>query len=171
MWNSLFHALCAIPISFGGTPMRYKLTLLLPALFILTGTSCYHSSGSGVTGRFDYLFFVRQGGGDKIFTVSQEPSIDGVLVLVTRYQFRDTTVRFIADRNQIDATVLKALDDALYSRISIQGDFHQPTQPTGTWAHLYMVRAGERFEITNPDLRNGLLPFEALVENKLNQPH
>jgi hypothetical protein len=57
----------------------------------------------------------------------------------------------------------------VHGRVIITGDFHQSTLPTGTWAFLYMVRDGQRFEVTNTDLRNRLMGFETLVQQHFPQ--
>ena len=150
--------------------MRIHFSSLVSALLLLGSTSCNHSSGDGASGPFDYLFFVRQGGGDKVFTVNQQPFVGGVSIIVTRIHFRDTVVQFVSAPDQANAVTFSSFDDALHAKIPIEGNFSQPTSDAGSWAYLYMVRAGQRFEITNSELRNRLLGFEALVENKLPLP-
>ena len=151
--------------------MRDHISYLIIALLLAAFASCEKESGPAATQSFDYLFFVRQGGGDKVFTVRQAPYTDAVSIFITRIQFRDTLFQFLSNRNQVNDVAFASLDDALHRRIPIEGDLRQPTEPTGTWARLYMVWAGQRFEITNTDLRARLLGFEALVEDRLPQSH
>ena len=131
--------------------------------FVLVSGCDQGSTGPG-QGFFDYLLIVRQGGGDKSFTVKSMPTVGRVEISVSRYQFRDTLVQFQCGPDPSSTDAFNALNNALYGGIVITGDFHQSSLPTGTWAFLYMVRDGERHEITNTELRNKLLGFEALVQ-------
>ena len=121
------------------------------------------STGPGI-GYFDYFLFVRQGGGDKSFTVQSMPTGGLVEICASRYQFRDTLVQFQCGPDPSSRDAFSALNDALHGRVIITGDFHQSSLPTGTWAFLYLIRDGERYEITNTELRNKLLGFETLVQ-------
>jgi hypothetical protein len=133
-------------------------------ILLVANISCDQgASGPGIR-YYDSLLFVRGGGGDKSFTVVPLQSPKLVEISVTRYQFRDTLVSFQCNSDESSAGAFSSLDDAMHDRVTITGDFHQSTLPTGTWAFLYMVRNSDKSEITNTDLRNQLLGFEALVQ-------
>jgi hypothetical protein len=134
-------------------------------VLLIANISCDQGSSGPGDRIYDYLLIVRNGGGDKSFTVQPLISFTLVDIYVTRYQFRDTLVFFQGSSDESSASAFSSLDDAMHGRVIITGDFHQSTLPTGTWAFLYMVRDTNRFEITNSDLRNQLLGFEALVQH------
>lgn len=145
-------------------------TLILVCLILLVANiSCDQgASGPGIR-YYDYLLIIRGGGGDKSFTVQPLLSFKLVEIYVTHYQFRDTLVSFQCSSDESSAGAFSSLDDAMHDRVTITGDFHQPTLPTGTWAFLYMVQNGDKTEITNIDLRNQLLGFETLVQQHFPQ--
>ncbi len=60
--------------------------------FALLGLAIGCHEGSNRT--FDRLLFVRQGAGDKAFTVEPSGLPDALTVVVTHWQFRDTLVEF-----------------------------------------------------------------------------
>ena len=146
---------------------------LLSQLFlVLAITTITCDQGANQTGArvYDHVLFVRQGGGDKMFTIEPVQPPDIISIAVSRYQFRDTLVQFHCSRDGSTSDLFDALFQTLNGGIEIKGDFRQPTVPTGTWAFLYVVRNGEQLEITNTDLRNRLLPFERLVESYFPPP-
>jgi hypothetical protein len=140
-----------------------QLIRLLPVALLLLLASCSEES----MGKFDNFLFVRQGGGEKTFTLAPTHAVDTVEVSISRYDFRDTVIQFRCGSDPSNSVMFVALDNALRGRTLITGDFHQPTNPTGTWAHLYMVRGMTQYEITNTNLRDELLGFEAIIERHL----
>ena len=134
-------------------------------ILLIANISCDQGSSGPGDRIYDNLLIIRNGGGDKSFTVQTLFSFKLVDICVTRYQFRDTLVSFQCNSDESSASAFSSLDDAVHGRVIITGDFHQSTLPTGTWAFLYMIRDGNRFEITNTDLRNQLLGFETLVRH------
>jgi hypothetical protein len=138
-------------------------------VLLVANISCDQGSTGPGSRSFDYLLLIREGGGDKSFTVQPLLSFKLVDICVTRYQFRNTLVSFQCNADESSASAFSSLDDAVHGRVIITGDFHQSTLPTGTWAFLYMVRDSLRFEITNTELRNQLLGFETLVQQHFPQ--
>ncbi|MGA9121161.1 MAG: hypothetical protein WB699_17480 [Bacteroidota bacterium] len=139
-----------------------SLFLILTVLFL-----CLPSCDKGSTdppGTYEYLRFVRNGGGDKIFTVEPSTKSNSVDIAVSRYAFRDTSMQFQCGCGFELADAFAALNAALKGQCSIAGSYHQSTLPTGTWARLILVRNREEIEITNVELRNRLMPFEKAVE-------
>lgn len=142
--------------------MRFIVVCCVALLAFLPSCS---SGPTEPTNGFDHLLFVREGAGERTFTVTQASAVDTVEISVSKYNFRDTLVQFPSCSDQSNADVFHALDDALHGRVPIAGDFQQSTLPTGTWAFLYVVHDSQRVEITNTDLRNRLLPFETIVRS------
>jgi hypothetical protein len=113
------------------------------------------------------MLFVRQGGGDKAFSVYPTNSADTFHVTVTHFEFRDTTVQLSLARDNGNAAAFDALTQTLHGKSQLFGDFEQSTLPTGTWSYLYVVKGAQRYEITNTDLRNVLSGFENIVKAKM----
>jgi hypothetical protein len=141
-----------------------RIFTLVCAILLVANISCDQGSIGSGSRVFDHLLISREGGGDKSFTVLPLQSPKVVLISVTRYQFRDTLASFQCTSDGNSEGAFTSLDDAIHGRVTISGDFHQSTLPTGTWVFLYMVRDGDRSEITNADLRNQLLGFEVVVQ-------
>jgi hypothetical protein len=118
-------------------------------------------------GYYESMHFIRNGGGDMEFTLYPTDNTDRVTAIVSRYQFRDTTVQMRIDNSADNAVAFSLLHKAMNNQMVINGDFQQPTAPTGTWAFVYMVANQKETEVTNTDLRNSLLRFEQLVRAKM----
>ena len=140
--------------------MHVRLLTHVCFILILSFVAC----DNGADSTFDHLLFVRQGGGDKAFTIEPTGALEAVTIVVTRWQFRDTLVQFRCAPDPNTSGLFNSLFAALNGQSQIAGDFQQSTLPTGTWAYLYVVRDGQQVQITNTDLRNQLLPFEDLVK-------
>jgi hypothetical protein len=145
--------------------MRFILVCIVTSVALLS--SCSKGPTNPTVGS-GHLLFVREGAGTMTFTVTQSPKVNVVAISVTKYNFRDTLVDFPSSSDNTNADAYLALEDALHDRVSISGDFKQPTAPTGTWAFLYVVRDSQTVEITNSDLRNRLLPLETIVQKHFN---
>ncbi len=116
---------------------------------------------------FDRMLFQRSGGGDLIFSAYPTSSVDTFKILVTRKDFRDTTINIIVTKGITTISVFDTLTQALSHRIELTGSFKQDTIPTGTWALIYFVAGDEKTEVTNIDLRITLLKVEQMVRAKL----
>lgn len=141
----------------------HSITLLL-LILILAGCK---NDANGITGTYSSMHFVRQGGGDINFKLSPTPNSDQLLAVVSRYNFRDTTINVFVNSNADISSGFIAFRMALKNEITISGDFQQSTAPTGSWTHLYMSNNGSDTEITNTALRNTLIQFEQQVRNKI----
>jgi hypothetical protein len=110
------------------------------------------------------ILFNREGGGSKEFYVTTNSSHD-IIANVIRYDFRDTnytTTVFAEDSGRLSNLISNIMDN----KVTITGDFHQSTKPTGTWAYLYVVSVNNTLtEITNTSVRDSLMKLEMMVEN------
>jgi peroxiredoxin len=135
-------------------------------LFIVMCTGC-KKDATIVKGFYDSMHFVREGGGQIEFIIYSTDSSDKLKAVVTKYDFRDTTIQIIIDINNEIALSFSSLNEAMNNQIQINGDFQQSTLHTGTWAYIYLVSDNKETEVTNTELRNSLLKFEQLVKNKI----
>ena len=144
--------------------MKTRSITLLLLILILAGCK---NDANGITGTYSSMHFVRKGGGDIDFRLSPIPNSDQLQALVSRYNFRDTTINVLVNNDADISSGFIAFRKALKNEITISGDFQQSTLPTGTWTYLYMSNNGTDTEITNTALRNTLLEFEQQVRNKI----
>ena len=138
-----------------------KLTLLV-MLFATIASGCSNHQEK-VTERYDSMHFVRQGGGQIDFSVFPTDNPDQVDIVVASSNFRDTTLQFTLNTSAEDATTFRDFHKALDKQHPIGGDATQPTLPTGTWAHIYLVADSSEREVTDIQTRNSLLKFEPLI--------
>jgi hypothetical protein len=117
--------------------------------------------------KYTSMEFERDGGGDLVFSVTPSDNSGSLMINITRRNFRDTTITMTIQKEPENASLFEDFFQALAGRRQAIGGFKQPTLPTGTWAHIYLVRERERMEITNPDLRNSLLNLETMVRIRL----
>jgi hypothetical protein len=140
------------------------LFLFVPVIFSFG--SC-HDLSTHPNGPFDFMVFERGGGGNLEFNVYPPTSIDDLEIVVTRLEFRDTTIQMVVPKSATNATTFEALENGLSGLYQITGDFTPSRLPTGTWVRVYMVKDSRREEVTNIELRNSLLNFEQIVRDKL----
>jgi hypothetical protein len=144
--------------------MKTKSIALLLLIFSLT--FCKREANI-VTGYYDSMHFVRIGGGGKEFYINPTESSDKLLTTVVNWYTRDTITQFYLDLNENTSPCFTSLNDAMNDKIQINGDFHQTSLPSGTWVNIYLIKEGSQTEVTNVQLRNSLLSFESLVEERL----
>ncbi len=142
-------------------------TYIFIVLVILVLALSCHDFATGPTGPYDSMVLERTGAGDLAFNVIPLSPMDSFHVQVTHLEFRDTTVILTLVRSEANALALDALSGALSGTMTITGDFQQSRLPAGTWVKVYMSKGQGKFEVTNVDLRNKLLPFEQLVRYQL----
>jgi hypothetical protein len=140
--------------------------LFLVGPVLLSFGSCEDLS-THPNGPYDLMQFERGGGGNLEFIVSPSISIDALEIVVTRLEFRDTTIQMVVFKNATNATTFEALENGLSGLCQITGDFTPSRLPTGTWVRVYMVEDSRKEEVTNIELRNSLLNFEQIVRDKL----
>ena len=143
-----------------------KTILFLSLALIATSFSCKKDSNSEKES-YNYMHFVRQGGGQINFSLYPTENVDQVKVVVLEFSFRDTFLQFNIDKNSESASAFSLLQEAINNRMQINGDFRQSTAPTGTWSYIYLVADDQETEVTNAKLRNSLAEFETLVKNKI----
>ncbi len=142
-------------------------TILLTILFsIVICTGCEKNSLI-VTGFYNSMHFVRQGGGQIDFSIYPNDNFDQVNAVVTKYSYRDTTIQITIPLNDEFESTFSSLKQAMNNQIQINGDFQQSTLRTGTWSYIYMVDDNTETEVTNTDLRNSLHKFEQLLREKI----
>jgi hypothetical protein len=140
--------------------MKRLSILFLLLLIIFSG--CEKNSES-VNGNYDYMHFVRQGGGQIDFNLFSTENIDQIKVILSKYNYRDTTIQFTINKNSENETFFSTFQDAIKGKIQIKGDFQQSTLVTGTWVYIYFVSDNKETEVTNIELRNTLLKVEQIV--------
>ena len=144
--------------------MKTRSITFLLLIMILAGCT---NDADNITGTYSSMRFVSQGGGAIDFRLSPTSNPNQLQAFVSNYNYRDTTIRIVIDRNVDSAPYFIAFKKALSGEIGITGDFQQPTLPTGTWAFVYVSCNGKDTEVTNAELRSTLLQFEQLVVNKI----
>ena len=117
--------------------------------------------------KYSSMVFERDGGGNLVFTASPGDDSNSLSIKVTRRNFRDTTITMTLSKEPENASLFEDFFQALEGRRQVVGGFKESTLPTGTWAHIYLVREKERMEVTNTELRNSLLFFETMVRIRL----
>lgn len=139
------------------------LTFLVLATFF---SSCKKDSGTK-KGFYENMHFVRQGGGQIDFKLYSTENANQIKVVVSKYDFRDTTIQIIIDNNPDYASAFSSFHNAISNKIQINGDFQHSTLATGTWSYIYFIAENKEIEVTNKGLRDTLLKFEQLVRNKI----
>lgn len=114
---------------------------------------------------FDYMHYERKGGGQIDFNLYTTGNVAQVKVDVSKYSFRDTSIQFTIDKNAENASAFALLQDAINKKVQINGNFQQPTAPTGTWSYIYLVSGDKETEVTSTELRNSLAEFEKMVKD------
>lgn len=139
------------------------ITLLL---IVMIFAGCEKDSNTLEAG-YDYMHFTRQGGGQIDFNVYSADNVDQVKVIISKINFRDTTIQIIMDSKSENTSAISSFYDVLNNKVQINGDFQQSTLLTGTWAYIYFVANTRETEVTNTGLRDTLLKFEQLVRDKI----
>jgi len=139
-----------------------KTTGIIFLLFLAMCISCKKDSNT-IKGFYDSMHFVRYGGGQIEFTIYPTDNPDQFNAVVTKCDFRDTTIQFSLSINQDYTSAFSSLNKAMNNQIQINGDFKQSTLATGTWSFIYLAGNGKETEVTNTKLRDSLLLFEKLI--------
>ena len=143
-----------------------KTTSIMIFLFIVTSTGCKKDTNI-VQGFYDSMHFVRAGAGQIDFDIFSTDNPDKLNAVVTRYEFRDTTIQIMIDINSDNTLAFSSLNQAMNNKVQINGDFKQSTLDTGTWVRIFLVKDMKEAEVTNTELRNILLKFENQVEYRM----
>lgn len=115
---------------------------------------------------FTSMHFVRNGGGQIDFSVYPENN-NKLKVVVQKYNFRDTSIQIILNKNTGNASIFVMFNKAINNQIQLNGDSKQPTLPTGTWTYIYLVSNSKETEVTNIELLDTLGKFEQLVRSNI----
>jgi hypothetical protein len=150
-----------------GGAMRF-LFLILAISMLLPPISCKNkSTQTQPPSQYDKMLFIRQGGGDKAFNVLPTKAQGTFQIIINHLDFHDTTITLTLTKDSANAAVFNVLTKTLDGKYQLTGDFTQPSLPTGTWAHLYMIKGDIKTEITNTQLRNTLIVLENIVVNNI----
>ncbi|MFB6340294.1 hypothetical protein ACE1ET_01155 [Saccharicrinis sp. FJH62] len=114
----------------------------------------------------NYMRFERQGGGQIDFKLYLTNNTDNIKGIITKYNFRDTSIETIIVRNISNDSTFNNLKNALNNQFELKGDYEQPSL-TGTWAYVYIILEGIETEVTNTSLRNSLIQFEKIINEKI----
>jgi hypothetical protein len=136
---------------------------------LLTAIFCNCKNDSDQVKKFDSMHFIRQGGGQIEFKIHTTDSTDKVKVIVSEYNFRDTTIQLIIESNADNAAAFLSFHKAINNQTQLNGDFKQSTLETGSWSYIYFVSCNGETEVTNTELRNSLLKFEELTRLMINK--
>lgn len=120
------------------------------------------------TEKYDSMHFVRAGGGQIDFTIYETDDANQLKVLISKYNFRDTTVQINLLKKKGNETAFSSFHSAMNMETPLNGNFKQSTMATGTWVHIYFSANGKELEVTNEALRNSLLKFEELTLSQIN---
>jgi len=133
-------------------------------------TSCEKSSEESlktINGFYDYMHFEVNGGGQIYFDLYATDNPNKLKAVVSDYNFRDTTIQVVIDKDSENVEVFSNFNKALNNEIQLSGDFTQPTAPTGTWVDIYFRKNNESIKLTNVDLRSSLIKTLHLVMAKI----
>ena len=147
-----------------------KTTTFYIFTLILLLTSCEKNSDESietVKGFYDYMHVERNGGGQIYFNLYATENSNKIKAVVSKYDFRDTAIVIIIDKNEDNTIYLNDFTKALNNEVQLTGDFTPSTLPTGTWVSYTFVTSNKQIEVTNSDLRNSLLKIEQLVQNNI----
>jgi len=147
-----------------------KTTTFYIFTLILLLTSCEKNSDESiqtVKGFYDYMHVERNGGGQIYFNLYATENSNKIKAVVSKYDFRDTTIVIIIDKNEDNTIYLNDFTKAMNNEVQLIGDFTQSTLPTGTWVNYTFVTNNKQIEVTNSDLRNSLLKIEQIVQNNI----
>ncbi len=129
--------------------------------------SCCKKYTDTVKGFYDSMHFVRQGGGQIDFKIYTTDNSDKVKVIISKYDFRDTTLQILIENTADNAAAFSSFHKAITNQTQINGDYKQSTLMTGTWSYIYFVSNSMETQVTNTELRNSLLKFEQLTKSMI----
>ncbi|MBC7382374.1 MAG: hypothetical protein H7296_05175, partial [Bacteroidia bacterium] len=119
-------------------------------------------------GFYDSMHYVTSGGGQIDFTLYKTKNPDQLRAIVSKVRYRDTTLQFMLDKNPNDAAAFLAFKKAVNNEAQLNGGFKPSTLPTGSWSYIYFTAStGEVTEVTNEELKNSLIEFGQIVQDKL----
>lgn len=142
--------------------------IIISAILVFLYISCEDTNPIQPNyGYFQYFQFERRGGGQKIFSVHPTTSPDSFEFRVSKFDFSDTSFLFYVLLDSTNSSIFNNLEKALNNQSQFNGNFKQPSLPTGTWSYFYLIKDSIKTEITNPLLREQLSDFENMVEERI----
>lgn len=115
--------------------------------------------------QYDYMHFIRLGGGQIDFNLYQTDNLDRLNAIVQRVNFHDTSLQAITiERNSENDYAFEAFNKAMLGQYELAGDFDNKRLLTGTWPSFYFVTNGIEVEVKNKELHDKLLYFEKVVQ-------
>jgi hypothetical protein len=147
--------------------MRLQFYILVISVIVLNISCLKKSTPTQPSYKYEKMLFLRQGGGNKSFYVIPTKSTDVFQINLIQIDFRDTTITMTLSKDGATASTFDSLTKTLYGMHELTGNFKPSTLPTGTWAHVYMVKGEDKIEVTNHELRKTLMSFENIVLNNL----
>jgi hypothetical protein len=121
-----------------------------------------------ITVHFDYMHFVRFGGGSFEFKLYPDENHDIIKTdVILQYHHQDSTIHVSINKNIENESVFYSYYMSMKNEIELSGSFEQTTLYSGTWAFIYFVKDSVETEVTNTRLRDSLLKFERLVRKEI----
>ncbi|MCB9017966.1 MAG: hypothetical protein WCU80_08095 [Paludibacteraceae bacterium] len=124
------------------------------------------------TNAFDYILVERNGGGDKLFSLSKGEG-DYYIAYFARYNFKDTTLRIDLKIKDLGDTLSNAIDNILLGESSLmETDTIANAKGflIGSWLRSYAVNDTIKTEIKNRDLLSAIASIENRIESKISSP-
>lgn len=139
-----------------GLTMYTRIFNHLYVVRLLSSVACNQDSTWSGQRLYNHLLFIRQGGGDKAFTIEPTESPDTVFAVASRHQFRDTLVRFRCVRDANTTVSLNAFNRAL--------DWPKSRCAASKWKKIRRSRDKQNYHVSHKrDRKQQTLHDEASV--------
>ncbi|MFC0875951.1 hypothetical protein ACE01N_05130 [Saccharicrinis sp. FJH2] len=119
-----------------------------------------------VTGYYRCMHFERDGAGSLHFDLFETVNQGKLKAHISYYNFSNTSKDVILEQNTETVDLFNTFYAALHNENELAGDYTPSVLPTGTWANITFELNSGNVEVTNTELRDGLLQFEALVKKE-----
>lgn len=140
-------------------------SLLFLSVFMVF--SCGNMKSKEQNEKYKAMHFVRDGGGQIDFELFETENENQLKAVVSKYDFRDTTIELMISKNSDNTTAFSSFHSALNKETPLNGNFKQSTMATGTWVSIYFSSNEQELEVTNETVRNSLLKFEELILSQI----
>lgn len=147
--------------------MKHSFFTFFLILIFLTSCKSSVESVKMISGYYDYMQFERAGGGQIDFRLFKTEDSNKLIALVSKYNFRDTTIQIIIDKDIENTASFSNFKKALNNQMQLSGEFVESKLPTGTWVFISFCKNDMSAQVTNIELRNSLLKIERLVRNNI----
>ncbi|MFB6317618.1 hypothetical protein [Saccharicrinis sp. FJH54] len=119
-----------------------------------------------VTGYYRCMHFERDGAGSLHFDLYETVNNGKLKAHITYFNFSNISKDVILEQNTETVDLFNYFYSALHNENELAGDYTPSGLPTGTWARIFFDLDSDMVEVTNSELRDSLLQFEALVKEK-----